>query len=110
MSDLSTDRRLDLKVGDWVVVRSREEILRTLDKNGQLEGLPFMPEMFEVCEQQFRVFKRAILAGRSTSYFAIVSYCHLGKANTHPEDATSRTAAQPRKMSAEDGHNISRAQ
>jgi hypothetical protein len=35
-----------LSVGNWVEVRSKEEILRTLDENGQLEGMPFMPEMF----------------------------------------------------------------
>jgi hypothetical protein len=59
MSAPSVSRKLDLKAGDWVVVRSRQEILRTLDRNGQLEGLPFMPEMFEACGQRFRVFKRA---------------------------------------------------
>jgi hypothetical protein len=40
-------------------VRSKEEILQTLDKSGQLEGLPFMPEMEEFCGRRFRVFKRA---------------------------------------------------
>ena len=59
MGGPSDSRKLDLKAGDWVVVRSRQEILRTLDRNGQLEGLPFMPEMFEACGQRFRVFKRA---------------------------------------------------
>jgi hypothetical protein len=32
-----------LRAGDWVEVRSKQEILRTLDKGGRLEGLPFMP-------------------------------------------------------------------
>ena len=27
--------------GDWVEVLSKEEILRTLDKNGRLDKLPF---------------------------------------------------------------------
>ena len=45
--------------GDWIEVRSKEEILKTLDKNGQLDGLPFMPEMFEYCGRRFRVYKRA---------------------------------------------------
>ena len=45
--------------GDWVEIRSKEEILQTLDKRGQLEGLPFMPQMFEFCGQRFRVYKRA---------------------------------------------------
>jgi hypothetical protein len=48
-----------LNVGDWVEVRSKEEILRTLDSNGQLEGMPFMPEMFAYCGRRFQVHKRA---------------------------------------------------
>ena len=48
-----------LRVDDWVEVRTKEEILRTLDKQGRLEGMPFMPEMFAFCGQRFRVYKRA---------------------------------------------------
>src|SRR5262245_27529061 len=48
-----------LKRGDWVEVRSKEEILATLDEHGRLAGLPFMPEMFEYCGRRIRVFKRA---------------------------------------------------
>lgn len=48
-----------LRAGEWVQVLSKEEILRTLDEHGQLEGLPFMPEMFEFCGKRLRVFKRA---------------------------------------------------
>ena len=48
-----------LKVGDWVEVRSKEEILRTLDREGQLDGMPFMPEMFAFCGKRFQVYKRA---------------------------------------------------
>lgn len=47
------------KVGDWVEVRSREEILRTLDSNGQLGGIPFMPEMFAFCGQKLQIYKSA---------------------------------------------------
>ncbi len=47
------------RAGDWVRVRSKEEILRTLDENGRLEGLPFMPQMFAYCGQKFQVYKRA---------------------------------------------------
>jgi hypothetical protein len=50
---------LDLRAGEWVEVRSREEILATLDERGCLENLPFMPEMLEYCGQRHRVFKRA---------------------------------------------------
>jgi len=50
---------LNLKAGDWIEVRSREEVLATLDQNGRLENLPFMPEMLQYCGRKFRVFKRA---------------------------------------------------
>jgi hypothetical protein len=49
----------EFRADEWVQVRSKEEILQTLDKSGQLEGLPFMPEMEEFCGRRFRVFKRA---------------------------------------------------
>ncbi|MEO8675756.1 MAG: hypothetical protein ABI569_09260 [Casimicrobiaceae bacterium] len=50
---------MKLRAGDWVEVRSQDEILRTLDENGQLDGLPFMPEMLRYCGQRFQVWKRA---------------------------------------------------
>lgn len=50
---------LNLKAGEAVEVRSTEEILGTLDRNGCLEGLPFMPEMLRFCGRQMRVYKRA---------------------------------------------------
>ncbi|TIN31087.1 MAG: hypothetical protein E5Y31_04185 [Mesorhizobium sp.] len=50
---------MSLRVGDWVEVRSKEEILRTLDTDGRLEKLPFMPQMFQYCGRRFRVYKRA---------------------------------------------------
>ncbi len=46
-------------IGDWVEVRSKEEILQTLDDRGMLDGMPFMPEMFAFCGQRFRVYKSA---------------------------------------------------
>lgn len=48
-----------LSAGDWVEVRGKEEILRTLDGNGQLDGMPFMREMFRFCGKRFQVYKRA---------------------------------------------------
>jgi hypothetical protein len=41
--------------GDWVEVRSREEILAGLDANGRLDGMPFMPEMLAFCGKRYRV-------------------------------------------------------
>jgi hypothetical protein len=49
----------DLRAGDWVEVKSPEEIAQTLDANGTLEGLPFMPEMIEYCGKRFRVSRKA---------------------------------------------------
>src|SRR5215813_3497089 len=48
-----------LRAGDWVEVRSKEEILATLDRQGQLDGMPYMPEMFAFCGKRFQVYKRA---------------------------------------------------
>jgi hypothetical protein len=50
---------LNLKRGDWVEVRSREEILATLDDRARLDGLPFMPEMLRFCGRRLRVASRA---------------------------------------------------
>ncbi len=46
------------RVGDWVEVRSKEEILATLDRNGRLEEMPFMPEMLAYCGKRMRVQRR----------------------------------------------------
>jgi hypothetical protein len=43
------------RTGDLVEVRSREEILATLDAQGRVDGMPFMPEMLRFCGRQFRV-------------------------------------------------------
>ena len=50
---------MKLRAGDWVTVRTKAEILATLDKCGQLDEMPFMPQMFQYCGQEFRVYKRA---------------------------------------------------
>jgi len=60
----ATDRRFRtngraLRAGNWVEVRSREEILATLDERGDVEQLPFMPEMLQYCGKRFLVYKSA---------------------------------------------------
>jgi hypothetical protein len=50
--------RLGLCPGDVVEVRPLDEILLTLDANGKLDGLPFMPEMAAYCGKSARVFRR----------------------------------------------------
>jgi hypothetical protein len=59
MSMHGTHPRLGLRAGDWVSVRSKPEILATLDEQGRLDGLPFQPEMFAFCGQRLRVRKVA---------------------------------------------------
>src|SRR5260221_2092106 len=49
----------EFRAGELVEVRSKEEILLTLDSNGRVEEMPFMPEMFRYCGRRFRVYKRA---------------------------------------------------
>ena len=45
--------------GDTVEVKSLDAILATLDADGKLEGLPFMPEMVRFCGRRFAVSRRA---------------------------------------------------
>ena len=52
-------RSLGLRAGESVEVRPAAEILETLDEEGRLEGLPFMPEMLPYCGRRFRVLSRA---------------------------------------------------
>lgn len=48
----------DLKPGDLVRVRSKKQILQTLDINNKLEGCLFMEEMWQYCMSQHKVLKR----------------------------------------------------
>ena len=60
MKELVQVHVLGLRVGEIVEVRDEDEILATLDERGELEGLPFMPEMLQFCGRRFRVAKRAM--------------------------------------------------
>jgi hypothetical protein len=64
-------------------VRSKEEILRTLDVNGRFDELPFMPEMFQYCGRQLRVYKRA---HKTCDFVALTGIRKLSNA-VHLEDA-----------------------
>jgi hypothetical protein len=48
----------ELRTGDWVQVKSPAEIAQTLDAEGTVDGLPFMPEMLEFCGKTFPVTRR----------------------------------------------------
>ena len=58
-----------LRPGDIVEVKGAEEILETLDPDGALGGLPFMPEMIEFCGKRFSVSKRVV----KTCYYGLGS-------------------------------------
>jgi hypothetical protein len=51
---------LNLRAGEMVEVRSEGEILATLDQNGELDSMPFMPEMLQFCGRRFKVDKVAV--------------------------------------------------
>ena len=67
MSNRLGSRRL--RPGDLVEVRSPDEILRTLDADGTVDHLPFMPEMVEFCGNRFRVARRVV----KTCFYGSVS-------------------------------------
>ncbi|MBV8864404.1 MAG: hypothetical protein JO210_03285 [Acidobacteriaceae bacterium] len=46
--------------GDLVEVRTPDEILETLDTDGSMDRLPFMPEMIALCGRRFQVSKRVV--------------------------------------------------
>jgi hypothetical protein len=49
---------LRLRSGEWVKVRSREEIVDTLDRSGKNRGLVFTVEMVQFCGGTYRVLRR----------------------------------------------------
>lgn len=54
----TTDRlkkQRSYRPGQTVWVRGMKDILQTLDSEGKLDGLPFMPEMLPYCGRSFRV-------------------------------------------------------
>ncbi len=52
------DESLGLRPGEWVEVKSVEEILSTLDGNRRHRGLLWMTGMRKYCGKRFRVYKR----------------------------------------------------
>ena len=59
MGDPAVNRKLDLKVGDWVVVRPAEEILATLDENARFEECRSCRRCCSTAGRSFSVRKRA---------------------------------------------------
>ncbi|MCJ7572544.1 MAG: hypothetical protein MUO82_11840 [Candidatus Thermoplasmatota archaeon] len=56
--DLPSPTMSDLKPGDLVRVRSKEQILKTLDSNNKLDGCFFMDEMWQYCRSQHKILKK----------------------------------------------------
>ena len=52
------DGTLDLQPGELVRVRSKEEIVRTLDGNNSNRGMSFDAEMVRYCGREARVLRR----------------------------------------------------
>jgi len=50
-----------IRPGDLVEVKNADEIAATLDSDGTLDRLPFMPEMVGYCGQQFRVSQKVVI-------------------------------------------------
>jgi 2-polyprenyl-6-methoxyphenol hydroxylase-like FAD-dependent oxidoreductase len=55
----STPAQATFRRGDAVRVRSAAEVAATLDADGKLDGLPFMPEMAALIGRRLRVVRRA---------------------------------------------------
>ena len=65
---LRRSRKSGMRRGDLVEVRSPSEILATLDSNGTLDGLPFMPEMLDQIGKRYRVTSRVERACDTIEY------------------------------------------
>jgi hypothetical protein len=57
-SESLEDLVLDLQPGEWVEVRSPEEIFSTLNLKFMHKGMGFMPEMLQSCGKKYRVYKK----------------------------------------------------
>lgn len=65
---------LRLRPGDVVEVKSADEILQTLDDDGTLDKLPFMPEMIEFCGKTFRVARRVVKICAFGTYSTMLAF------------------------------------
>jgi hypothetical protein len=69
-----THDTLRLRPGDLVEVKAADEILQTLDQDGTLEHLPFMPEMVEFCGRSFRVARRVTKTCAYGTYSTMLAF------------------------------------
>jgi hypothetical protein len=66
-----------LRRGDIVVVRRADEIKETLESDGTLDGLPFMPEMLQFCGQRFEVLYHVVQACVDGAYLGVHSESYV---------------------------------
>src|SRR5689334_226152 len=62
---------MPMRAGDKVQLRSPDEILASLDEDGALEGLPFMPEMLGYFGKEFTVEARVERACDTLDYTGV---------------------------------------
>jgi hypothetical protein len=67
-------RTQTLRPGDYVEVRPPEEILQTLDADGAVDHLPFMPEMVEFCGKKFQIARRVVKTCFSGSISTMLAF------------------------------------
>jgi hypothetical protein len=73
----SEKQNIILRPGDFVEVRTPEEILSTLDANGTLDDVPFMPEMLEFCGNRYKVSWRVLQAVIDAAYIKVDRHSHV---------------------------------
>ena len=75
--DKTPRETLDLQPGEWVQVKSHEEILATVNTRNRNRGLSFDPEMVRYCGGNYRVLARAeqIIDERNGKMVALPNDC-----------------------------------
>lgn len=70
-----------LKVGDIVEIRSMQEILSSLDENGTIDELPFMPEMLKFCGKQYTIYQKVVQSVIDTAGLSEYTEAHVRSFN-----------------------------
>ena len=69
----------ELKAGDWVLIRSADEIEATLSEDGSTDGLSFMPEMAACCGKRFRIGRAGttVCINSESNYMGRIDDCFV---------------------------------
>jgi hypothetical protein len=57
--DDQNNNKVPIKPGDTVKVLPRDKIIRLLDYRGIYKGCPFIEEMYDHCDKEYKVLKEA---------------------------------------------------